>query len=102
MLILYCQQFAFAPTMVSQCAALLTCRQRKLPYFWGKVSVLAENFHHDVFVGQANEPKSSAYDPKAHGDVHIQKPLIEKNLHGAQDTFQKGNHDEGVQQADFH
>lgn len=28
MLILYCQQFAFAPIMVPQCASLLTCAQR--------------------------------------------------------------------------
>ena len=32
MLILYCQQFAFAPEMVPECAALLTCSQRQLHY----------------------------------------------------------------------
>lgn len=32
MLVLYCQQFAFAPQMVEQCAALLSCKQRQIPY----------------------------------------------------------------------
>lgn len=28
MLVLYCQQFAFAPKMNAPCAALLNCKQR--------------------------------------------------------------------------
>ena len=34
-LILYCQQFAFAPDMVGQCAQLLSCRETELGYRWG-------------------------------------------------------------------
>lgn len=31
-LVLYCQQFAFAPEMVSPCAKILTCKDRRLRY----------------------------------------------------------------------
>ena len=31
-LVLYCQQFAFAPEMPGPCASLLTCYDRHLPY----------------------------------------------------------------------
>lgn len=31
-LVLYCQQFAWAPEMVGQCAEILVCGGRQLPY----------------------------------------------------------------------
>lgn len=49
-LILYCQQFAFAPEMVGHCAAILNCRDTQLHYdyhFHG--SVVPQPYHsHDV------------------------------------------------------
>lgn len=32
MLLLYCQQFAFAPEMVPACAPLLSCQEKELHY----------------------------------------------------------------------
>ena len=46
MLVLYCQQFAFAPTMVPQCAALLTCKQRQLNYRLGFYGDKLPNLNH--------------------------------------------------------
>ena len=34
-LVLYCQQFAFAPQMVAPCARILTCAQKQLRYDYG-------------------------------------------------------------------
>ena len=33
-LVLYCQQFAFAPDMVKPCSKVLTCAGTQMPYRW--------------------------------------------------------------------
>jgi hypothetical protein len=52
MLILYCQQFAFAPEMVGACAHILTCRDTQLHYRF------AFEGHYDGHYEAHHEPHS--------------------------------------------
>lgn len=60
-LILYCQQFAFAPEMVGPCASLLSCRERQLPYKFN-------------FAG------AHVHDPHAHHDIHTHSGSINDGI----------------------
>ena len=81
-LILYCQQFAFAPEMAYQCSALLKCAQTKLPtkypfngdgsyesHYEAHGGSLAEDSHHGLS-SSAHGSSDSSYSDDSHVDPY--------------------------------
>ena len=65
-LILYCQQFAFAPEMAYQCSALLKCAQTQLPTKYAFPGDGGYESHYEAHGGGLNEDHHHGLSSTAH------------------------------------
>lgn len=67
-LVLYCQQFAFAPDMVAACADILTCNGTRLPY-------RADIFHGNPY-NRVHEDSGNLDFVEAHDHERVHEPYV--------------------------
>ena len=75
MLVLYCQQLAFAPEIPRACGQLITCRQRELRYFFPPFNHYVDE---NIYYEKQDAPLPPPHLPEVYDYVpapaHLQAP----------------------------